>query len=543
MNVDAKVRLLIVGQRGDADRLVAEIVRSGFDPIWSRAETAQELIDGLFPVPDLILSDHETPGLDALEVMQIVGRMRVEPPVIVVSGALDDEICVKALRLGAVDYLLKDRLARLGPAMEQALINRRVLREKHEVERKERATASILRGLVANAPAAISVKAVDGSYLMANQEFETLRGVGSGSLIGRLDADVFPVQQAREMIELDARCLQDSVVLEREEELVGVCGPRNLLGVRYPVIDEGGEVFGIGSIHVDITRQKRIEAQLRQARAEMHSRTEVLGADIDQLRELDRLKTEFVDAVSHELRTPLTSIRGYLELLRDDDVDLAADLARRCLDVIDRSSEHLMILVEDLLVLSRVDQGRFSSADQEVAVPEVVASAMSILAPTLSEAGLAVTLDLDEAVPLVSGDRNQLERVVMNLLSNAVKFSPDAAGPIEVRVWSGDGEVKLIVGDHGLGISESDQARLFSRFFRSEHARHRGIPGSGLGLAVVKSIVDGHGGTVEVTSTLGLGTTVVVRLPVLGLSGPRPVAGRSGHRLPPLHVVNSSRRH
>lgn len=358
MNSDVNVRLLIVEQlQADAELLVAELVRAGFEPNWARVETPEDLIQGLYPAPDVILSDHGTPGLDALEVLSTLRRLRVETPVIVVCGQLDEEICVKTLRMGAVDYLLKDRLARLGPAVDHALVTRRLAIEKRGAEGKERETASILRALVAHAPAAISVKSVDGSYLLANRQFEALRGVAPGTLIGRLDAEVFPVQQAREMTELDARCLQDSIVMEREEELVDPSGSRNVLCVRYPVIDETGEVFGIGAIYRDITRPKQVEAQLRQAQAEVLSRAEMLGAEIEHLRELDRLKTEFVDTVSHELRTPLTNIRGYLDLLCDDDVDLAAETARRCLDVIDRNSEHLMGLVEDLLMLSRADDG------------------------------------------------------------------------------------------------------------------------------------------------------------------------------------------
>ena len=511
-----KLRLLIVDQQQeDAERLVAELVRAGFEPHWLRVDTEEDLVERLYPAPDVILCDHGTPGLDAWEVLSIVSRLSVPPPVIVVCGQLDEELCVKALRMGAVDYLLKDRLARLGPAVDHALVIHRMTIEKKEAERKERETAGILRGLVAHAPAAISVKSVDGSYLLANRQFETLRGVAPGALIGRLDAEVFPVPQARQMTELDARCLQDSVVMEREEELVGASGARNLLGVRYPVIDDAGQVFGIGSIYVDITRQKQVETQLRQARAEVLSRAEMLGAGIEQLRELDRLKTEFVDAVSHELRTPLTSIRGYLELLRDGDVDLAADLAQRCLDVIDRNSEHLMGLVEDLLMLSRVDAGNFGGPGRKVSVSAVVSSAVSILRPSVAKAGLSLSLRIDEAVPAVIGNADQLERVVMNLLSNAVKFSPaDAAGVIEVSVTSHDGSVTVVIRDHGIGIAGQDVDRLWSRFYRGAEARERGIPGSGLGLAVVKGIVVGHGGTISATSAPGRGTTMIVRLPV-----------------------------
>lgn len=382
LNVNMTLRLLIVEQyQEDAELLVAALIRAGFQPDWARVDTMEDLVEGLYPAPDVILCDHGTPGLDALDVLSTLRRLRVEPPLIVVCGQLDEELCVKTLRMGAVDYLLKDRLARLGPAVDHALALRRLTMEKTDAERKERETASILCGLVAHAPAAISVKSVDGSYLLANRQFENLRGVAPGALIGRIDADVFPVEQAREMTELDARCLQDSLVMEREEELSDESGNRHLLGVRYPVIDETGEVFGIGAIYLDITRQKRVEAQLRETRAEVLSRAQMLGAGIEQLRALDRLKAEFMDVVSHE------------------------DLARRCLEVIDRNSEHLMALVEDLLILSRMDAGNLSMPDRRVSVPAVVSSAVSILRPSVQQAGLSLSVELDDGVPPVAGGR------------------------------------------------------------------------------------------------------------------------------------------
>lgn len=508
-------RLLIVEDRQeDAELLVAELVRAGFSPDWVRVDTLQRLIDALDPVPELIFCDCSLPGLDPLGVLAILRERSVEVPVIVVSGQLDEETCVKSLRMGAVDYLLKDRLARLGPAVDHALATRRLEIEKHTAERNERETASILRGLVAYAPAAISVKAVDGRYLLVNHQFERQCGLEPGTLIGRVAAEIFSADQAREMTELDARCLHNSIVVEREEEFSDSGGSHNLICVRYPVIDDHGEVFGIGAIYLDITRQKRIEAELRAARTELLSRAEELEASNVQLRELDRLKTEFIASVSHELRTPLTSIRGYLEMLRDDDVELTSELGNRFLAVIYRNSEHLLSLIEDLLILSRMDSGKYWAPDQEISIPAVVSRAVAMLQPALQQAALSLSLELDDDLPPVLGDQDQLERVVVNLLSNAMKFS--SGGPVMIRASRRAGGISLAVQDHGIGIAAEDQHLLFTRFFRAAAARDRGIPGTGLGLAVVRGIVNIHGGTVRVESTLGRGTTMIVELPAAG---------------------------
>jgi PAS domain S-box-containing protein len=504
------LRLLIVeDSQDDAEMLVGELVRAGFSPDWSRVDTPDRLRMALTTPPTLILCDYSLPGLDAIGVLGMLREMKVDAPVIVVSGVMDEETCVKSLRMGAVDYLLKDRLVRLGPAVEHALATRRLTLEKRESERKERETASILRGMVAHAPAAIAVKSVDGRYLLANRQFELLCQVAPGGLAGRMDVEIFAVDRAREMTDLDARCLHNKIVVEREEAF----GEREMLCVRYPVIDEVGTVIGIGAIYLDITRQKRIERELREARTDMQSRAQELGDDNQQLREEERIKTEFIASVSHELRTPLTSIRGYLEMLSDPETPLNSDLGQRFLAIIDRNSEHLLSLIEDLLILSQMDAGTAPPLDQTVSISEIVRVAADMLQFAVDRHGLSLRVEVDAALPSVTGNRDQLERAVINVMSNAIKFSRPG-GSVTVAARRAGGEILLSVSDQGIGISVEDQRKLFTRFFRTGSARDRGIPGTGLGLAVVKGIVEAHGGSVGLESEPGVGTTFTLRLPI-----------------------------
>ncbi|GAB6899515.1 ATP-binding protein [Kineosporia succinea] len=515
-------RLLIIeDQPVDAELMVAELVRAGFGPDWTRVDGLDTMMAALDPPPGVILCDYSLPGLDAPTVLAKLHELQLEVPVIVVSGQMDEETCVKSLRLGAVDYLLKDRLTRLGPAVEHALATRRLTAEKREAERRERETAAILSGLVNHSPAAISVKAVDGRYLLVNRQFELLCGLAPGTLIGRIDAEIFPAEKAREMTELDARCLHTSIVVEREEEFDG----RSLLCVRYPISDDEGEIFGIGAIYTEITRQKRVESDLRAARADIMSRAEKLAAGNNQLREMDRMKTDFVAAVSHELRNPLTSVRGYVEMLRDGGTAMDPELSHKFLDIIDRNSANVLSLVEDLLVLSRTDSGRAGSGQfQDISFPDLVSSAVATVEPAARQAGMTIRVRVGERLPGVLGDPSQLERVLVNLLSNAVKFSPLPTNPgarplggrpdvIHLQVIAIPAGVRLEVRDPGIGIPQAEQVKLFTRFFRASSATARGIPGTGLGLAVVKGVVDAHRGTIRVDSAPGRGTTMTVDLP------------------------------
>ena len=521
--VSRSFRLLIVEDNpADAELMVAELVRGGFGPDWTRVDGMDAMLAALDPAPAVILCDYSLPGLDAPTVLDKLRELGLEVPVIVVSGQMDEETCVKSLRLGAVDYLLKDRLARLGPAVDHALAIRRLTAEKREAERRERETSAILAGLVDHSPAAISVKAVDGRYLLANRQFELLCGLAPDTLAGRIDAEIFPAEKAREMTELDARCLHTSIVLEREEEFPGSDGARSLLCVRYPISDEQGEIFGIGAIYTEITRLKRVESDLRAARADIMSRAEKLAAGNNQLREIDRKKTDFFAAMSHELRNPLTSIRGYVEMLREGS-GTDPELGPRFLDIIDRNSANVLSLVEDLLVLSRMESGPPGSSQfRPVSFPDVVEAAVATVEPTARQAGLSLRVLMGERLPVVVGDAAQLERVLINLLGNAVKFSPLSAEArplggrpdvITLEVSAAPGGVRLEVRDRGIGIPQAEQARMFTRFFRSSSATERGIPGTGLGLTVAKGVVDAHRGTIRVDSAPGRGTTMTVVLP------------------------------
>jgi signal transduction histidine kinase len=198
-------------------------------------------------------------------------------------------------------------------------------------------------------------------------------------------------------------------------------------------------------------------------------------------------------------------------MLRDEDVELAAELGRRFLEVIDRNSEQLLDLIDDLMILSRMDSRTY--ADRDVPIRQIVAAASAIVQPAAARAQLSIGVLVDDDLPPVAGDPDQLERVLVNLLSNAVKFSPRAQSPITLDVTGRDGGIYLVIADQGIGIEDAEQLQVFTRFFRAEAARERGITGAGLGLAVVKGIVEAHGGTVHLESVAGRGTTVTVRLP------------------------------
>jgi signal transduction histidine kinase len=227
-------------------------------------------------------------------------------------------------------------------------------------------------------------------------------------------------------------------------------------------------------------------------------------------KELERMRDAFVATVSHELRTPLTSISGFLEMLQDEEHRIG-DTGRTYLDVIRRSAERLHHLVEDLLLVAQIEARRVDLQHEPIDLAVVAGRAVEAVRPWASEKHVLVELDTD-SVPTILGDERRLAQVIDNLLSNAVKFSRDG-GVVQVALGREGGAATIVVTDSGIGIPADEQGHVFSRFYRARSANELAVPGTGLGLAITRTLVDQHGGTIELASREGEGTSVTVRLP------------------------------
>ena len=237
--------------------------------------------------------------------------------------------------------------------------------------------------------------------------------------------------------------------------------------------------------------------------------------DVSELRRLEVIRRDFVANVSHELRTPLTAIKGYAETLLGPAGD-DRETARRFLAVIDRHSERLGRLTDDLLTLSDLELGRTPLHLAPVDLEPTVEDVIQILVERAARTDVRLTADVDPATPPVLADGDRLRQVPINLIDNAIKFT-QAGGRVAVRAAPGPrpGLVEIAVQDSGIGIPAQDLPRLTERFFRVDKARSRALGGTGLGLAIVKHLIQAHGGTLDITSTVGHGTTVLVGLPAV----------------------------
>jgi PAS domain S-box-containing protein len=332
--------------------------------------------------------------------------------------------------------------------------------------------------------------------VFANPSLERMLGYEPGELLGRRAVDVMlpedltaaeeaEREEARRCLQKQGHCLYEGRRTRRDGTTIWCRTTTTTFEhPRY------------GSVWVAVQQDVTEERRARRAAAE-----------------LERAKSEFLSSISHELRTPLTSILGYAALLREDTEGMPE--VGDHIDVIERNARRQLRLVEDLLSIARIQAGEFEVHRCPVDLAEVVRLGVEGMRPAADEAGLRLESNCEPPVR-VCGDADRLDQVLANLLSNAIKFTPPG-GRVIVRLNTTPEEAVLTVTDTGPGIQPQERARLFDRLFRGDDVTRLQVSGAGLGLAIARSIVEAHDGTIEARADPECGgATFELTLPLLG---------------------------
>jgi two-component system phosphate regulon sensor histidine kinase PhoR len=245
--------------------------------------------------------------------------------------------------------------------------------------------------------------------------------------------------------------------------------------------------------------------------------------DITRLKELEKVRQDFVANVSHELRTPLTTIKGYAETLLEG--ALKEEVAFQFVQVIKRHSDRLTKIVEDLLTLSKIESKEFQLKREKVTLSELIDDVLDFVKEEAEKKKISI-----DAIPVpssltIEGDRNILEQVLFNLLDNAIKYGREGGKVTVSAVQKDQSEIAVSVRDNGIGIPKEDLPRIFERFYRVDKGRSQELGGTGLGLSIVKHLVQNHGGRVWAESQLGEGSTFYFTLPASPSPSPSPLGG------------------
>ncbi len=353
-----------------------------------------------------------------------------------------------------------------------------------------------------------------GRITRVNRGAELILGYGARELLGRSPA----VLHTKEEIARHARLLglpEDDFIQialamaesgERWDwEIITLSGRRYLSLALTRIDDDDGSVLGYVAVGDDTTERHAAHEAMRVALEHEH-------ASVARLREVDRVKQELVSNVSHELRTPITSINGYAELLTEGAIGALTEDQLEVVARIDRNSQRLIRLVEDLLTLSKLESGALVLHRTPTDLGRLVQEIGLLLEEPLRPRSLDLGLHVPAVPVMLRADGHELERVLVNLVGNSIKFTPDG-GRIDVTLRADPDCAYITVADTGLGIAPDEQEQLFGRFFRASSAIDNAIQGTGLGLSIAHAIVTAHGGTIDVESAPGEGTTMRVCLP------------------------------
>jgi two-component system phosphate regulon sensor histidine kinase PhoR len=295
----------------------------------------------------------------------------------------------------------------------------------------------------------------------------------------------------------------------------GIEGRDIRLAIRHPQALEG--ILGHASTVLDVTGIAEPGRSWRLVIRELDQhRTLVRMIDRSGAVSAEKMRVDFVANASHELRTPLSTVLGYAETLADEG-DLSDELRANFGRTIRDEARRMLRIIEDLMSLSRIEADRFVAPEGRVALADIIETAMRNAAHASSSRACELKLDLAGDLPPVRGDRAQLVQLLDNLISNALRYGCDRPGStIDIAAKGSGPWVVLSVTDHGPGVAREHLPRLTERFYRVDAGRSRESGGTGLGLAIVKHIVERHRGSLEINSTPGLGTSVIIRLPAAG---------------------------
>jgi len=550
----ARPRLLVADDEKDLLEIFSEFLKDDFD--LELASTGTDAIEKLRSRPrDVVVTDINMPGADGLAVLRAAKEANPETEVIVLTGNASTLTAIEALREGAYDYILKPfDLYEMDQVLRKALERRRLLDEnrrfvatlqqanedlrqsqeelrRHRDELRERVEAATrrIRTLYEVGQEISSSLDLDRTLGLVLDRSMALTGAAAGALFLPADGTAeFRCRVRRGLEELaggaerpgELEAMLGRAVAQRRPEaglLEGPGGPpRHALVVPFL---RDGEVRGLVAVVSPGPRPfSEDDAELLSGLGAQGSIAIHNAVVYEKIRELERLKSEFVAVVSHELRTPLTAIKGTVELLADERYFERSPRQGELFEICQANAERLEALVNDILDLSKLESSRLSSHFVESSLPVLVRTALVNIGRVAEQKGIVVTCACAEPLPVVRADEMRIVQVINNLVANAVKFS-NAGTSIQVEVAEEAGGVRVSIRDQGIGIAPEDLPKLFHRFRQLDSSSTREAGGTGLGLVISKGIVEEHGGRIWAESTPGAGSTFHFWLPA-GASAP-----------------------
>jgi signal transduction histidine kinase/FixJ family two-component response regulator len=445
----------------------------------------------------IVLLDMKMPGMDGMEVLREIRKRHEEILVIVITGYATVETAIEAMKNGAYDFIPKP----FEPDQLRIVVNRAIerIRLTREAEKSEQARKRTLldlgteksrvRTIIESLPNGVLVTNNQGQVVLMNPACRRYLGIAPDRPLGEpLEAYISHEELCNTVTEISQGCHLDFDDIPALEFM----GPddKYLLARSRPVLGEKRECLG----------------------------AIVNLADVTAMRVLDRLKSEFVAKVSHELRSPLSTIHEQLALVMNDMVGQLSQNDAHLLSRAKEKTQGLISMIGDLLDISRIEGGNICHEVKPVQLEELLASIVEFLSARAEVKDQALSLHRpDKPLPPLNSDPLALESIFGNLIANAINYTPEG-GQIDVSIDMAGINIRVVVRDNGFGIEEKYLDKIFERFYRVKNDKTRFITGTGLGLPIVKGLVDSMSGVIQVESEPNRGSAFTVLLPVQGMT-------------------------
>lgn len=492
-SLDVLIAAVLIGSLAATLALRASSIAAGervfADPYWQRLAAALAFSVGVAGIHYLVMGGtyfFANPGA-AL-------RETVEQP----ADTILDIVLIALMLAGIASFTMG-----IGRRMEIANALRHEMQEREKVEAELRMREAQLRAVFDNTPVFLNLKDRDGRFVLVNRKYEEWLDKPESEIVGcRFGELTGQPPRAGHVAEMERKVMETGRPVEWEDTLSGPDGRTcERIVFKFPVKGRDGGIMGVGTAAIDISARKQAEDGMREA--------------VERAELANRVKSEFLAHMSHELRTPLNSIIGFSEALLGQFVTPVRDpKVVEYLENIHGSGSHLLAIVSDLLDLSKIEAGAMEIAEDRVSLPDVIRDTVRLIEDRANNAGRKLAIDTVDGLPALRGDTLRVRQILLNLFSNAVKFT-DEGGRIDVSAGlSGDGGLFVSVTDNGMGIAADMLPKITDPFVQvAGSVTTRKHEGTGLGLALVKRLVEAHEGTLEIESVIGKGTSVTVRFP------------------------------
>lgn len=441
---------------------------------------------------DLILVDLMMPGIGGMDLIKKIHHMDPEIITVVITGNATIETAVEATKLGAYDYLPKPFSPEALTAVVKRGLEKRMLRleaKKLHAERTQRLLELVnersrLRTIIGCMADGVLVANLEGQLVLWNaSSVKMLKSKGfdiAGEPLEYYISNESLIAAIKEVLNSEDKdfSMVSHEISTQDEKVI-------LMANIAPVRDEDGKILGAVTVLRDIT----------------------------ELKEINKIKSQFVSMVAHELRAPMAAIKGWLEVVLSGEAGSDEEQNKKWLQRAMDRSDSLLALVNDLLVINRMEAGKVAQKMEPVKVNDVIVKIVDFLRPDAENQKVSIKIDLPKELPSVQADLRDMEKLFTNLISNAIKYNREN-GSVSVEGRIEGNFVCYRIKDTGIGISAEHLSHIFDDFYRADDERTKKVPGTGLGLTIASKIVNSHFGRIEVTSEPDKGSVFSVFLPL-----------------------------